>query len=50
MQKQWLYKKNETPKIFEGDEITKALKKGWVDCPAKAAAGKKTVVKKITEE
>lgn len=33
--KQWLYKRDEKPKIFEDDAIQTALNDGWVDSPAK---------------
>lgn len=31
----FLYKKDQDPTIFEGDDVSKALKDGWVDCPTK---------------
>jgi len=33
--KKWLYKKDETAKIFEDEAINTALENGWVDSPAK---------------
>lgn len=33
--KQWLYKKNNEPKIYEGEAVEKALSDGWVDTPTK---------------
>ena len=45
---QWLYKKNEKPKIFKDAEIEQAIKKGWVDTPAKIEIPK--TVKKVVKQ
>lgn len=35
--KQWLYKQDEKPTIFEDEQINKAIESGWVYTPAKFA-------------
>jgi hypothetical protein len=40
MSKVYLYKKNQSPKLFNQDEVVQAQADGWVDTPAKI---KKTI-------